>query len=269
MRGLFDTISPALRPREPRDDVRDGRGLAPPRRARAAPARAAPWSLDLACGTGDFCRELARRGYRAVGFDFSHGMLVNARTEAPLVEADILTLPVRRRRRRRRHVRLRAAQRGLPRRLLPRAGRAWSGRAVAIALLDASEPDNRVLRAGHGVYFNKAVPDDRRGALRPRRVRLPAEVDGVPAAARGDGGDAPRRPGSPTPNGSSSRAGSRSCSWARGHERTLRLRRGRARTARRARPLRPPGRVLRRRRRSSWSARGSGSPSASAVRVRG
>jgi demethylmenaquinone methyltransferase/2-methoxy-6-polyprenyl-1,4-benzoquinol methylase len=25
-------------------------------------------------------------------------------------------------------------------------------------LLDASEPDNRVLRAGHGVYFNKAVP---------------------------------------------------------------------------------------------------------------
>ena len=46
--------------------------------------------LDLACGTGDFCRELERKAYRVIGFDFSHGMLVNATTEAPLVEADIL-----------------------------------------------------------------------------------------------------------------------------------------------------------------------------------
>jgi demethylmenaquinone methyltransferase/2-methoxy-6-polyprenyl-1,4-benzoquinol methylase len=27
-----------------------------------------------------------------------------------------------------------------------------------IALLDASEPDNPILRAGHGVYFNRIVP---------------------------------------------------------------------------------------------------------------
>ncbi len=27
-----------------------------------------------------------------------------------------------------------------------------------IALLDASEPDNRVVRAGHGLYFNRVVP---------------------------------------------------------------------------------------------------------------
>ena len=33
---------------------------------------------DLACGTGDFCRELQRNGYRALGFDFSFGMLSNA-----------------------------------------------------------------------------------------------------------------------------------------------------------------------------------------------
>ena len=27
-----------------------------------------------------------------------------------------------------------------------------------VALLDASEPDGRFLRAGHGVYFNRVVP---------------------------------------------------------------------------------------------------------------
>ena len=51
--------------------------------------------FDLACGTGDLCRELAAAGHRPVGFDFSHGMLLAARTDAPLVEADILRLPVR------------------------------------------------------------------------------------------------------------------------------------------------------------------------------
>src|SRR5215212_5503607 len=50
--------------------------------------------LDVACGTGDLCRELESSGYRAVGIDFSHGMLTAARTSAPLVEADILRLPV-------------------------------------------------------------------------------------------------------------------------------------------------------------------------------
>ena len=34
-----------------------------------------PQVLDLACGTGDLCRELAKQGQRAVGFDFSFGML--------------------------------------------------------------------------------------------------------------------------------------------------------------------------------------------------
>lgn len=113
--------------------------------------------LDLACGTGDFCRELAKRGYRAVGFDFSHGMLVNARTEAPLVEADILTLPVR-------DGGAEGATCGfalrnvvsLPGLFAELARVVRSGGRVA--LLDASEPDNRVVRAGHGVYFNRAVP---------------------------------------------------------------------------------------------------------------
>src|SRR5437868_2347773 len=49
----------------------------------------APRSLvaDLACGTGDLCRELRAQGLRPVGFDLSYGMLANARTDAALAQA--------------------------------------------------------------------------------------------------------------------------------------------------------------------------------------
>src|ERR1700680_3251720 len=40
--------------------------------------------LDLACGTGDLCRELDSAGYRPVGVDLSQGMLEEASTAAPL-----------------------------------------------------------------------------------------------------------------------------------------------------------------------------------------
>jgi demethylmenaquinone methyltransferase/2-methoxy-6-polyprenyl-1,4-benzoquinol methylase len=113
--------------------------------------------LDLACGTGDLCTELQARGYRTVGFDFSHGMLAAATTQSPLVEADVLRLPVR-------DAGADGAVCGfalrnvvsLPdlfaelRRVVRTGGR--------IALLDASRPDNPVLRAGHGLYFEHAVP---------------------------------------------------------------------------------------------------------------
>jgi demethylmenaquinone methyltransferase/2-methoxy-6-polyprenyl-1,4-benzoquinol methylase len=113
--------------------------------------------LDLACGTGDFCRELAAKGYRPVGIDLSYGMLAAARTGAPLVQADILRLPVPG-----------AAADGVTcgfalRNLvelpaffaeLARVVRA-GGR---IALLEVCQPSNRVLRAGHGLYFGKVVP---------------------------------------------------------------------------------------------------------------
>ncbi|MDH4078043.1 MAG: class I SAM-dependent methyltransferase, partial [Acidimicrobiia bacterium] len=50
--------------------------------------------LDLACGTGDLCLELASAGHRPVGVDLSFGMLAAARTPAPLVQGDLLALPV-------------------------------------------------------------------------------------------------------------------------------------------------------------------------------
>ena len=49
--------------------------------------------LDLACGTGDLCRDLQRSGYEPVGIDFSAGMLTAARTSAPLVRGDAACLP--------------------------------------------------------------------------------------------------------------------------------------------------------------------------------
>ena len=113
--------------------------------------------LDLACGTGDLCRELQRNGYRAVGFDFSHGMLAAATTSAPLVEADVLQLPLRD-----------GAADGVTcgfalRNVVDlRAFFSEVARVVRtggrVTLLDASEPDNRLMRAGHGVYFRHVVP---------------------------------------------------------------------------------------------------------------
>ncbi|GIU89977.1 MAG: hypothetical protein KatS3mg010_1076 [Acidimicrobiia bacterium] len=97
--------------------------------------------LDVACGTGDLCRDLERAGLAAVGLDFSTGMLRAARTDAPLVRGDALRHAVRGRHLRRGHLRLRAAQ-------LRRAGagarrdgaRAAPGRAVRPARGRGAEP---------------------------------------------------------------------------------------------------------------------------------
>lgn len=156
VRRLFDTISPRY------DLVNRVMTFGMDvgwRRAAVASLRLPGGSLvaDLACGTGDLCRELERRGYRAVGFDFSHGMLVNARSASPLVEADITQLPLH-------GASIDGVTCGFAlRNVVSLEGLfAELARAVRpggrIALLDASEPDNRVLRAGHGLYFNRVVP---------------------------------------------------------------------------------------------------------------
>ncbi len=50
--------------------------------------------IDLACGTGDLCRDLVAGGMRAIGVDLSLGMLNNARTPSPLVQGDALAMPL-------------------------------------------------------------------------------------------------------------------------------------------------------------------------------
>ena len=129
------------------------------RRRAIAALRLRPGALvyDLACGTGDFCRELEAAGHPVVGFDFSFGMLANARTAAPLVQADALGLPVR-------DASADAVTCGFAlRNVVSLEGLfAELGRVVrsggTIALLETSRPDNAALRAGHAVYFGKVVP---------------------------------------------------------------------------------------------------------------
>ena len=113
--------------------------------------------LDLACGTGDLCRELARRGLSPVGVDFSAGMLAAARATSPLVRADVLRLPVPDEIADgvtcgfalRNLVALEPFAREVAR-VLRRGGR--------VALLETAEPPNPVVRWGHGIYFGKVVP---------------------------------------------------------------------------------------------------------------
>jgi demethylmenaquinone methyltransferase / 2-methoxy-6-polyprenyl-1,4-benzoquinol methylase len=113
--------------------------------------------LDLACGTGDLCRELARNGHRPVGFDFSHGMLVRARTRTRLVEADVVRLPVR-------DACADGVTCGFALRNLVSLEDFFRevARVVrpggAIALLDASEPESSLLRTGHRLYVHTIVP---------------------------------------------------------------------------------------------------------------
>jgi demethylmenaquinone methyltransferase/2-methoxy-6-polyprenyl-1,4-benzoquinol methylase len=112
---------------------------------------------DLACGTGDLCRELSRDGYRAVGFDFSLGMLAKATTDVPLVQANVLRLPLADRS-------LDGATCGFALRNVVDLGAflAEIARVVRpsgrISLLEASQPDGPLMRAGHAVYLQRMVP---------------------------------------------------------------------------------------------------------------
>ncbi len=113
--------------------------------------------LDVACGTGDFCRELEDAGHAPIGADFSMGMLRAARTDAPLLQADALRLPLR-------DASVDAATCGFALRNVADVGMLFAelARVVRpggrIALLEVSEPQSAVLRAGHHLYFHRVVP---------------------------------------------------------------------------------------------------------------
>jgi len=116
--------------------------------------------LDIACGTGDFCRELEKGGARPIGLDRSSGMLTAAGvagTHSPLVRGDGLFLPARD------HafdgVTCGFALRNVVAldplfaecaRVLKPGGR--------FAFLEVAEPERALVRAGHRAYFRHVVP---------------------------------------------------------------------------------------------------------------
>jgi demethylmenaquinone methyltransferase/2-methoxy-6-polyprenyl-1,4-benzoquinol methylase len=112
---------------------------------------------DLACGTGDLCDEIARAGLVPIGFDVSAGMLAAAHTRAPLVRADVVTLPLP-------DGSVGGATCGFALRNLTDLDAFLTelARVVRpegrIALLEVAEPSNAALRFGHRLYFTGVVP---------------------------------------------------------------------------------------------------------------
>ena len=149
--------------------------------------------VDLACGTGDLCRALARAGYRPVGLDLSLGMLRHARTAAPLVEADALRLPLA-------DAAVDGAVSGFALRNFVGLGPVLAelARVVRpggrIALLEVGTPTNRLLHAGHAAYFERIVPriggalsDGDAYRYLPRSVAYLPDPPGLVAAVRSAG----------------------------------------------------------------------------------
>jgi len=143
-------------------------------------------ALDLACGTGDFCAELARIGVGVVGLDFSAAMLRVAgprSTGATLVRADALRLPLH-------DQSFDAVVSGFALRnfanledpfrecfrVLKSGGK--------IALLEVDTPTSSLLRVGHRAYFHHLVPLIGRLIDHEAYSYLPASTEYLPDEAR-------------------------------------------------------------------------------------
>jgi len=116
--------------------------------------------VDLACGTGDLSELAVRTGARVLGVDFAARMLAGARQRgirAAFVQADANCLPVP-------TAWATVVVSGFALRnfvSIP-AVLAETARVLApggrLALLEVDTPNNRLLRWGHQVYFNRVVP---------------------------------------------------------------------------------------------------------------
>jgi demethylmenaquinone methyltransferase/2-methoxy-6-polyprenyl-1,4-benzoquinol methylase len=153
--------------------------LALPRDSRA---------LDLACGSGDFCADLARIGVRVVGLDFSHEMLRVAQVKrrsacSSLIRADALRLPLR-------AGSFDAVVSGFSLRNFANLEDPFSEcfrilkTGGKIALLEVDTPASPILRAGHHIYFHKLVPLVGRLVDRDAYAWLPSSVTYLPDEAR-------------------------------------------------------------------------------------
>lgn len=118
---------------------------------------AASTVLDVACGTGDLCVELGARRLLPVGLDMSWGMLLTARTSAPLVQADALAMPFP-------DGAFDGAVCGFALRNVADLGKLFAEchRVIRhggrLSLLEVAEPERAMPRRLHALYFRRAVP---------------------------------------------------------------------------------------------------------------
>jgi demethylmenaquinone methyltransferase/2-methoxy-6-polyprenyl-1,4-benzoquinol methylase len=113
--------------------------------------------LDVAAGTGDFTRELARQGQRAVATDLSYNMLREGHGVLVRVQADALHLPFR-------HASFDGITCGYALRNFTdlEATLAEMARVVRpggrLSLLEVAEPRAGLWRAGFRLWFRRVVP---------------------------------------------------------------------------------------------------------------
>ncbi len=156
--------------------------------------------LDLASGTGDLCIDLAAAGHHPTSIDLSLGMLHADHSGAPRIQADILRLPIA-------DGAVDGVTCGFALRNLVDLPPFFTELARAVrpggrvALLDVGVPRNRVVRAGHAVYFGRVVPkiggllsDPAAYRYLPRSVAYLPPPEQLVASLRGAGfGDAVQR----------------------------------------------------------------------------
>lgn len=156
VREMFDTIAPRY---DLVNRVMTFRMDVGWRRKTVRALESAPGArvLDLASGTGDLCSDLVKAGASPIAVDFSFGMLAHSTHEAPRVQGDALALPLA-------DSSVDGVTCGFALRnflALPPVF-AELARVVRpggrIALLEVSEPKNRLLRFGDRFYFRHVVP---------------------------------------------------------------------------------------------------------------
>ena len=117
--------------------------------------------LDLACGTGDFAEIAQEAGATVTGLDFARGMLRAARArglqDISLVQGDALAMPFA-------GGTFSVAVSGFSLRNFAALPPVFEELARVLrpggrlGLLEVDRPRNALLRAGHGVYFERVVP---------------------------------------------------------------------------------------------------------------
>ena len=155
--------------------------------------------LDVACGTGDLCRDLDSAGFVPLGVDLSMGMLAHAKTGAPLLHGDALCLPLA-------NASVDGVVSGFALRNFAALEPLFAELArvtrpgARVALLDVAVPSNPIMRAGHAAYFGHVVPRigaalSDRDAYRylPRSVQYLPEAGKILDMMRGAGFESPQR----------------------------------------------------------------------------